>query len=159
MQIFSLVCHLAKIAVFNDAVIVMLSPLRQYSSCTSLSQRAVDMSTQSGPSVYLSDIVWKEKQVKDPIISRIGQILSSGHKPTRRLCALESESVRKYLREWSNLFTKAVLYRHGYVSGYAVDQLVLLEPFVDIVILIHSSFPLELVCVDFLTLKMSASGF
>lgn len=209
-----------KTVVFNDAVkAVFQGCLHTGSSpaveCISLSQKVVDLSTQSGSSDYLSDIDWKQEQTKEQTISRVVQILSTGHKPTRRLCALESEPVRNYLREWSNLFMReGVLYRHGNVSGFAVDQLVLPEAFFDIVfrglhdsaghqgidrtvsllksrffwpgvdgfvetrvscprcirrkapittsagfVPIYSSYPLELVCVDFLTLEMSAGGF
>lgn len=206
--------------VFNDTVKAIIQGCRLVDDspvveCISMSQKVVDLSTDVS-SNYLSDVDWKQEQSKDRTISRVIQIFSTGHKPTRRLAAHETESVRRYLREWPNLFLKeGVLFRHGYVCGHAVDQLVLPEAFHDVVftglhdnaghqgidrtnslvksrffwpgldgfvetrvrrcprcirrktpvlntaglIPIHSSYPLELVCMDFLTLEMSAGGY
>ena len=49
--------------------------------------------------VDISAIDWYEEQNADPDIRRVKTLLQIGHKPTRRKTSLESEGVRKYLRD------------------------------------------------------------
>ena len=187
--------------------------------CVSLSQQSSD-EPESGPDLALgsqiSDVDWKEEQRKDIAINRVIEILESGHRLTRRQTALESESVRSYLREWDRLFLRnSVLYRKGSVGSTQVEQLVLPDVFRELVfralhddcghqgrdrtcsliksrfywpgvdsdvekqvrncpnciqrkarvknsaplVSVESSYPMELVCMDYLTLEMSSGGY
>ena len=203
--------------VFNDCVqalfhSVLSSPEETPAfECVSLSQIAIPQ--ESSP---FSDVNWKVEQRKDSTISRVIELVTRGHKPTKRLICLEREEVRKYLREWQNLYLKGdILYRKTKVGGCPVDQLALPESFFGLVsaglhdsighqgiertlslvksrfywpgidstveayvrkcprciqrktpssvsaglVSIHSTYPLELVCMDFLSLEMSKGGY
>lgn len=186
--------------------------------CISLSQHiAHPESDMDFPSdSKFSSIDWKMEQSLDATISRTVQILSLGHSLTSRQLALEPELVRSLLHKRNHLFVRnGILYRRGKVSGHLVEQLVLPQPFHDIVftglhddaghqsrertislvksrffwlgleqfiarrirecprcmrlktpvnpvtglVPIESTYPLELLCVDFLTLDMSKGGY
>ena len=49
--------------------------------------------------VDISAIHWHEELNADPNIGRVKTLLQIGHKPTKRKTSLESEGVRKYLRD------------------------------------------------------------
>ena len=155
------------------------------------------------------------EQAMDANISRVRQLLATGHKPTKRQIALEPRACQKYLRDWDHLFLKDnILYRKHSLHGPEVNQLVLPVVFHDIAlaglhdeaghqgrdrtislvksrfywpgmdgdvekyikncprcirkaqgkitenfVVVDSTYPMDLVCMDFLSLEMSAGGY
>jgi hypothetical protein len=64
--------------------------------------------------VDISAIDWHEEQNADPDIRRVKTLLQIVHKPTKRKTSLESEGVRKYLRDWDKFtFKDKILYRYS----------------------------------------------
>lgn len=88
--------------------------------CLSLSQQTMDTSISdfdAAQAVNLGNIDWKVEQSQDDTIARVVELVRKGHRPTKRLCALERHSVRHYLKEWKSLFLKdGILYRKGFVQ-------------------------------------------
>ena len=164
----------------------------------------------------LSQIDWPAEQTVDTTFYRVRQLLSSGHKPTKRQIALEPKPYQKVLKDWDNLFLKDdILYRKHSLNGTDVNQLVLPEVYRDIalqglhdeaghqgryrtmslvksrfywpgmdgdiekfvkncprcirrkaqgrtsakLVVVESTYPMDLVCMDFLSLEMSAGGY
>ena len=58
--------------------------------------------------VEISAIDWHEEQTADPDIRRVKTLFQIGHKPTKRKTSLESEGVRKYLRDWDKFTLKRI---------------------------------------------------
>ena len=81
----------------------------------------------------LSQKDWPAEQTVDTTLYRVRQLLSSGHKPTKRHIALEPKPCQKVLKDWDNLFLKDdILYRKHSLNGIDVNQLVLPEVYRDI---------------------------
>jgi hypothetical protein len=62
--------------------------------------------------VDISAIDWHEEQNADPDIRRVKTLFQIGHKPAKRKTSLESEGVRKYLRDWGVVFLTKDQHRH-----------------------------------------------
>ena len=76
----------------------------------------------------LSQIDWPAEQTVNATLYRVRQLLSSGHKPTKRQITLEPNACQKFLKDWDNLFLKDnILYRKHSLGGTDVNQLVLPE--------------------------------
>lgn len=164
----------------------------------------------------LSDIDWSREQKSDVTISRIIELIKTGHKPTKRQISKESDDVKKFIREWDKLYIKQeVLYRKSFINNESVSQLVLPDIYHEIALVglhddvghqgrdrtlslvksryywpgmnkdverkvsscancilrktrsiksaelvnISSSQPLEILCLDYLTLEQSKGGY
>ena len=164
----------------------------------------------------LSQIDWPAEQTVDGTLNRVRQLLTSGHKPTKRQIALEPPACQKVFKDWDNLFLKDnILYRKHSLSGTDIIQLLLPEVYRDIalaglhdeaghqgrdrtmslvksrfywpgmdgdiekyvkncprcirrkaqgktaakLVVVDSTYPMDLVCMDFLSLEMSAGGY
>ena len=76
-----------------------------------------------------SDIDWTYEQRQDSCLSRVIDLVTTGHRLTKRQMSHETDLVRRLLREWDKLCLKdKVLYRKSYINHEAMFQLVL--PFI-----------------------------
>ena len=211
-----------KEVLFNDAIICQ-SALASWKNapvveCVLLSQDASVGSDEIGSDFRsdISQIDWQAEQTMDSTLNRVKQLLTSGHKPTKRQMALESKECQKVLKNWDNMFFKDdVLHRRHSLNGASINQLILPEIYRDIalaglhdeaghqgrdrtmslvksrfywpgidadiekkvkncarcirrktqtknsanLVLVESTYPMDLVCMDFLSLEMSAGGY
>ena len=90
----------------------------------------------------LSQVDWPAEQTVDTTLYRARQLLSSGHKPTKRQIALEPKPWQNVLKDWDNLFLKDdILYRKHSLNGTDVNQLVLPEVYCDIALQVFMMKP------------------
>ena len=76
----------------------------------------------------LIQVDWPAKQTVDTILYRARQLLSTGHKHSKRQIALEPKPCQKVLKDWDNLFLKGdILYRKHFLCVTDINQLVLHE--------------------------------
>ena len=81
----------------------------------------------------LSQVDWPAEQTVDTTLYHVGQLLSSGIKPTKRQIALEPKPCQKELKDWGHLFLKDdILYCKHFLCGTDINQLVLPEVYHDI---------------------------
>ena len=207
-DVIKAICHAALVSVEEAPAV----------ECILLAQNASIDDDEAGTDTGsdLSQIDWPADQTVDTTLYRVRQLLSSGHKPTKRQIALESKPCQKVLKDWDNLFLKDdILYRKHSLNGTDVNQLVLPEVYRDIalqglhdeaghqgrdrtmslvksrfywpgmdgdiekfvkncprwirrkaqgrtsakLVVVESTYPMDLVCMDFLSLEMSAGGY
>ncbi|CAG2217887.1 unnamed protein product [Mytilus edulis] len=93
------------------------------------------VATEDLHEVSISKIDWHEEQNADPSIRRIIALVQGKHKPTKRKISLETEEVRRYLRDWDKFTLKdGILYRNSSLYNEKVTQLVLPSVLRDIVL-------------------------
>ena len=207
-DVIKAICHAALVSVEEAPAV----------ECLLLTQNASINDNEAGTDdgSDLCQVDWPAEQTLDATLCRVRQLLSSGHKPTRRQIALEPKPCQKILKDWDNLFLRdIVLYRKHSLSGSDIQQLVLPEVYQDIalkglhdeaghqgrdrtmslvksrfywpgmdgdiekfvrncprcirrkaqgktsanLVVVESTFPMDLVCMDFLSLEMSAGGY
>ena len=207
-DVIKAICHAALVSVEEAPAV----------ECLLLTQNASINDNEAGTDdgSDLCQVDWPAEQTLDATLCRVRQLLSSGHKPTRRQIALEPKPCQKILKDWDNLFLRDnVLYRKHSLSGSDIQQLVLPEVYQDIalkglhdeaghqgrdrtmslvksrfywpgvdgdiekfvrncprcirrkaqgktsanLVVVESTFPMDLVCMDFLSLEMSAGGY
>ena len=207
-DVIKAICHAALVSVEEAPAV----------ECILLAQNASIDDDEAGTDTGsdLSQIDWPAEQTVDTTLYRVRQLLSSGHKPTKRQIALEPKPCQKVLKDWDNLFLKDdILYRKHSLNGTDVNQLVLPEVYRDIalqglhdeaghqgrdrtmslvksrfywpgmdgdiekfvkncprcirrkaqgrtsakLVVVESTYPMDLVCMDFLSLEMSAGGY
>ena len=213
-----------KETLFNDVIkaisqaVLVSCEKAPVAECVLLTQSASlnvdEPDTNAG--LNLSQIDWPAEQTVDSTLNRVRQLLTSGHKPTKRQIALEPPACQKVLKDWDNLFLKDnILYRKHSLSGTDIIQLLLPEVYRDIalaglhdeaghqgrdrtmslvksrfywpgmdgdiekyvkncprcirrkaqgktaakLVVVDSTYPMDLVCMDFLSLEMSAGGY
>ena len=207
-DVIKAICHAALVSVEEAPAV----------ECVLLTQNASinDNEADTDDGSDLCQVDWPAEQTLDTTLCRVRQLLSSGHKPTRRQIALEPKPCQKILKDWDNLFLRDnVLYRKHSLGGSDIQQLVLPEVYQDIalkglhdeaghqgrdrtmslvksrfywpgmdgdietfvrncprcirrkaqgktsanLVVVESTFPMDLVCMDFLSLEMSAGGY
>ena len=213
-----------KEVLFNDAIKAICQSVLTSSDkapaveCVLLAQDASIGSDEVGSDIGsdISQVDWQAEQTIDSTLNRVIQLLTSGHKPTKRQIALESKECQKILKDWDHLFFKDnILFRRHSLNGTSINQLVLPEIYRDIalaglhdeaghqgrdrtmslvksrfywpgmdgdiekkvkncprcirrktqsrnsanLVLVESTYPMDLVCMDFLSLEMSAGGY
>ena len=207
-DVIKAICHAALVSVEEAPAV----------ECLLLTQNASINDNEAGTDdgSDLCQVDWPAEQTLDATLCRVRQLLSSGHKPTRRQIALQPKPCQKILKDWDNLFLRDnVLYRKHSLSGSDIQQLVLPEVYQDIalkglhdeaghqgrdrtmslvksrfywpgmdgdiekfvrncprcirrkaqgktsanLVVVESTFPMDLVCMDFLSLEMSAGGY
>ena len=105
--------------------------------CVLLAQDASIGSDEVGSDIGsdISQVDWQAEQTMDSTLNRVIQLLTSGHKPTKRQIALESKECQKVLKDWYHLFFKDnILFRRHSLNGTSINQLVLPEIYRDIAI-------------------------
>ena len=207
-DVIKAICHAALVSVEEAPAV----------ECLLLAQNASIDDDEAGTDTGsdLSQIDWPAEQTVDTTLYRVRQLLSSGHKLTKRQIALEPKPCQKVLKDWDNLFLKDdILYRKHSLNGTNVNQLVLPEVYRDIalqglhdeaglpardhtmslvksrfywpgmdgdiekfvkncprcirrkaqsrtsakLVVVESTYRMDLVCMDFLSLELSAGGY
>ena len=207
-DVIKAICHAALVSVEEAPAV----------ECMLLAQDASIDDDKAGTDTGsdLSQVDWPAEQTVDTTLYRVRQLLSSGHKPTKRQIALEPKPCQKVLKDWDNLFLKDdILYRIHSLNGTDVNQLVLPDVYRDIalqglhdetghqgsdctmslvkfwfywpgmdgdiekfvkncprcirrkaqgrtsskLVIVESTYPMDLVSMDFLSLEMSAGGY
>ena len=83
--------------------------------------------------VDISAIDWHEEQMWTQIFG-VKTLFQIGHKPTKRKTSLESEGVRKYLRDWDKFTLKdKIVYRYSNLYSEKISRLVLPPVYRDLV--------------------------
>ena len=130
-----------KETLFNDVIkaisqaVLVSCEKAPVAECVLLTQSASlnvdEPDTNAG--LNLSQIDWPAEQTVDSTLNRVRQLLTSGHKPTKRQIALQPPACQKVLKDWDNLFLKDnILYRKHSLSGTDIIQLLLPEVYRDI---------------------------
>ena len=98
--------------------------------------------TQVLDSTDLASVNWSKEQVLDKTLSRVINLLHTGHCPAKDELKFETPDVNKYIREWSKLtMIDNVLYRNTTLDGEPTRQLVLPQRFKAVVLKhLHDDF-------------------
>ena len=124
-DVIKAICHAALVSV-EDAPAV---------ECILLAQNASINDDEAGTDTGsdLRQIDCPAEQTVDTTLYRVRQLLTSGHKPTKRQIALEHKPCQKVLKDLDNLFMKDdILNRKHSFNGTDINQLVLPEVYRDI---------------------------